>query len=74
MTALTIQLPDDIAQQLKAVAKQQGRSLNKLFEQLSVQTIANWDVENRFKARAAQGNNTEALAILDMLDAKDCRA
>jgi hypothetical protein len=36
-----------------------------------VQTLANWDVENRFKVRAARANNQQALAILDELDAKD---
>jgi hypothetical protein len=56
------------------LAKQQGKSLNKLFEQLSVQTLANWDVENRFKVRAACANNKQALAILDELDARDSQS
>lgn len=74
MTTLTLRLPDETAQRLKVLAKQQGKSLNKLFEQLSVQTLANWDVENRFKVRAARANNQQALAVLDELDAKDSQS
>lgn len=74
MTTLTLRLPDETAQRLKVLAKQQGKSLNKLFEQLSVQTLANWDVENRFKVRAARTNNQQALAVLDELDAKDSQS
>lgn len=73
MTTLTLRLPDETAQRLKVLAKQQGKSLNKLFEQLSVQTLANWDVENRFKVRAARGDTQQALAILDMLDKQDAK-
>jgi plasmid stability protein len=73
MTTMTLRLPDETVQRLKALAKQQGKSLNKLFEQLSVQTLANWDVENRFKVRAARGDNRQALAILDLLDAQDSK-
>lgn len=32
MTTLTLRLPDETAQRLKVLAKQQGKSLNKLFE------------------------------------------
>jgi predicted DNA-binding protein len=71
MAALTVRLPDETAQRLKSLAKQQGKSLNKLFEQLSVQTLANWDVENRFKVRASRGDTQKALAILDLLDERD---
>jgi predicted DNA-binding protein len=71
MAALTVRLPDETAQRLKSLVKQQGKSLNKLFEQLSVQTLANWDVENRFKVRASHGDTQKALAILDLLDERD---
>jgi predicted DNA-binding protein len=71
MAALTVRLPDETAQRLKSLAKQQGKSLNKLFEQLSVQTLANWDVENRFKVRASRGDTQKALTILDLLDERD---
>ena len=74
MTTLTLRLPDETAQRLKVLAKQQGKSLNKLFEQLSVQTLANWDVENSFKVRAARSNNQQALEILDELDARDSQS
>lgn len=74
MTTLTLRLPDETAQRLKVLAKQQGKSLNKLFEQLSVQTLANWDVENSFKVRAARANHQQALAILDELDARDSQS
>lgn len=68
MTNLTLRLPDDTAERLKLLAKQRGQSLNKLLEQLSVQALTSWDVENRFKTMAAKADTATALAILDRLD------
>ena len=71
MSTLTIRLPDDTAQRLKALAKSRGLSTNKLVEQLSAHALAAWDTENHFRAVAATGNVPQALKILDLLDAED---
>ncbi len=71
MSTLTIRLPDDTAQRLKALAKSRGLSTNKLVEQLSTQALAAWDVENHFRALAASGDVSRALAVLDRLDVED---
>lgn len=68
MSTLTIRLPDDTAQRLKLLAKSRGLSVNKLVEELSVQAIAAFDAESRFRAMAAQGDPTLALSILARLD------
>ncbi|NEV65326.1 CopG family transcriptional regulator [Thiorhodococcus minor] len=70
MSTLTIRLPDDTTERLKALAHRRGLSLNKLMEELSAQALAAWDTENHFRTLAATGNVEQALAILDRLDAK----
>lgn len=71
MSTLTIRLPDDTALRLKQLARARGQSMNKLVEELSAQALAAWDTENHFRALAATGNVTRALAILERLDARD---
>jgi predicted transcriptional regulator len=71
MSTLTIRLPDDTAERLKALARSRGLSMNKLVEELSAQALSAWDTENHFRALAATGNVQEALAILGRLDAQD---
>jgi predicted transcriptional regulator len=71
MSTLTIRLPDDTAERLKALARTRGLSVNELVEELSVQALAAWDTESRFRALAAQGNVRHALAVLERLDRMD---
>jgi len=71
MSTLTIRLPDDTAERLKALARSRGLSTNKLVEQLSAYALAAWDTENHFRSLAATGDVNRALAILDRLDAED---
>lgn len=71
MSTLTIRLPDDTAERLKAMAKSRGLSTNKLVEQLSAQALSARDTENHFRAVAATGDANLALAILDRLDTED---
>lgn len=68
MSTLTIRLPDAYHERLKALAASKGLSLNKLFEEFSTKAIAEFDTEQRFRARAAKGNVSEALKLLDELD------
>ncbi len=71
MSTLTIRLPDDTAQRLKALAHSRGLSMNKLVEQLSAHALSAWDTENHFRAMAATGDVKKTLAVLDRLDAAD---
>ena len=68
MSTLTIRLPDDTAERLRALAKARGLSVNKLMEELSTQAIASFDAETRFRAMALRGDIAEARRILDRLD------
>ncbi|MCW1887779.1 ribbon-helix-helix protein, CopG family [Luteolibacter flavescens] len=68
MTTLTIRMPDEKANRLREMARQRGISLNKLMEELSTLSLAEFDAETRFRARAARGTAGEGLSILDNLD------
>jgi len=65
---MTIRLPDDQHERLKALAARRGISLNKLIEEFSTRALAEADSEVRFLARAARGNIETALNLLDRLD------
>lgn len=69
MATLTIRLPDDKHSRLKDLAAYKHTSLNKLFEELSTQIIAEFDSETRFRALATQGNPEKGIELLDKLDA-----
>ncbi len=70
MSTLTIHLPDDRHERLKALALHRGLSLDRLFEEFSLRVLTEHDVETRFRVRAAAGNPDEGLDILDRLDAR----
>jgi len=69
VSTLTLRLPEDLANRLKNVAGARGVSVNKLITEISVQALAVYDTETRFKAMAAETNIPAALAVLDRLDA-----
>jgi len=69
MATLTVRLPDDKHQRLKALAIHKKISINKLTEELSTQALAEFDSEIRFRSLAARGNIDKGLALLDKLDA-----
>lgn len=68
MSTLTLRLPDDVANRLKNVAETRGISVNKFITEISVQSLAAYDTETRFKLMAAESNIPAALAVLDRLD------
>ena len=68
MSTLTIRLPDDKHNRLKALAAHKKVSMNKLIEELSTQAIAEFDTEVRFKAIAATGDKDRGLELLEKLD------
>jgi len=69
MATLTIRMPDDKHNRLKALAQHRHISVNKLVEELSTQALAEFDSEVRFRALAACGNTSNGLDLLDKLDA-----
>jgi len=71
MSTLTIRLPDDKHERLKALARANEISVNKLIDELATVALANYDARVRFETRAARGDRTKALALLDKLDAAD---
>lgn len=68
MSTLTIRLPDDKHQRLKALAASNSISVNKLIDELATVALANYDARVRFETRAARGHPRRALALLDKLD------
>ncbi len=68
MSVLTIRLPDEKHERLKALAKTRGISVNKLIEELSTIALAEFDAETRFRALVAKGDPKKGIAILDKLD------
>jgi len=70
MCVLTIRLPQDVHERLRALAAQRGISLNKLFEEFATRALAEFDLETRFRVPAAQGEATAGLKLLDRLAAE----
>lgn len=68
MSVLTIRLPNEKHERLKALAKARGMSLNKLIEELGTIALAEFDAETRFRALVAQGDPQTGITILDKLD------
>jgi plasmid stability protein len=68
MSTITVRLPDDKHNRLKALAAYRKISMNKLIEELSTQAITEFDTEVRFRALAAKGDVNTGLALLDKLD------
>ena len=65
---MTVRLPDDKHERLKALAARRKISVNKLMEELSTQALAEFDSEVRFRALAASGRARKGLDVLDKLD------
>ena len=64
---LTIRLPDDKHERLKALAEKRNISVNKLIDELATVALANHDARLRFDARARKGSAKRALALIDRL-------
>ena len=67
MSTLTIRLPDDKLDRLKALAESRKISVNKLVDELTTIALANHDARTRFEARAARGNPKRALKLLEAM-------
>ncbi len=67
MSTLTIRLPDDKHDRLKALAESRQISVNRLVDELATVAIANFDARTRFEMRAGRGDVKRAIKILDRL-------
>ena len=71
MSTLTIRMPEDKHERLKALARANSISINKLIDVLATVALANYDARVRFETRATRGSPKRALMLLDKLDAAD---
>ena len=71
MGVLTVRLPDDKHQRLKALAKTRGAPLNRLIDEMTTLMLAEFDAETRFRLRAQNGAGKaqRGLELLNQLDA-----
>jgi len=63
MTALTVRLPDEKYDRLKALAKQRQTSVNRLIDEMATLMLAEFDAETRFMLRAERGRGKEARGL-----------
>jgi len=68
MSTITLRIPDSKHERLKQYAKDQGLSLNKLFDEFATVALAQFDAKTRFELLSSKGNKKEGLAVLDKLD------
>ena len=68
MSTVTLRIPDSKHERLKQYAKEQGISLNKLFEEFATVALAQFDAKTRFELKASRGSIEKGLQILDKLD------
>ena len=68
MSTITLRIPDSKHERLKQYAKEQGVSLNKLFEEFATVALAQFDAKTRFEIKASRGSVEKGLQILDKLD------
>jgi hypothetical protein len=71
MSTLTIRPTDEKHERLKALAKSNAISVNKLIDELATVALANYDARVRFEARASRGDPVRAMALLDRVDRDD---
>lgn len=65
MTRLTIRLPDEKYERLKALARERGTRANRLVDEMATLMIAEHDAETRFRVRAQRGQGREQEGLLD---------
>lgn len=67
MSALTLRLPDDKHERLRALAQSRGTSVNRLLDEVTTLLLAECDAETRFRLRAQRGAGEaeRGLALLD---------
>ena len=71
MSAITIRLPDDKYQRLKALSRHRGTSMNRLMDEMATLLLAEFDMETRFALRAARGAHQQARGVALLEKAAD---
>ena len=66
MSALTVRLPDDKHDRLRALAQSRGTTLNRLIDEMTTMMLVEHDAETRFRLCAANGadKTVRGLALL----------
>ena len=57
MSALTIRMPDEKYERLKALSRRRQTSVNKLIDEMATLLLAEADAETHFRLRAARGRD-----------------
>jgi len=68
MSTVTLRIQDSKHERLKQYAKDQGISLNKLFDEFATVALAQFDAKTRFELMAKKGNVEDGLKLLNKLD------
>jgi len=68
VSTITLRIPDSKHKRLKQYAKEQGVSLNKLFDELATVALAQFDAKTRFTLMASKGDAKRGMELLDKLD------
>ena len=68
MKTIEITIADSKHKRLKQYAKEQGVSLNKLFDEFATVALAQFDAKTRFTMMAAKGDTKRGMELLDKLD------
>jgi len=68
MSTITLRMPDSKHDRLKRYAKEQGVSLNKLFDEFATVALAQFDAKTRFTLMATKGDVKQGIVLLDKLD------
>lgn len=55
MSALTLRLPDEKHERLRALAQSRGTSVNRLLDEVTTLLLAEFDAETRFRLRTQRG-------------------
>ena len=68
MSTITLRIPDSKHERLKQYAKDQGISLNKLFDEFATVALAQFDAKTRFTLKATKGDIERGKELLNKLD------
>ena len=68
MNTITLRIPNSKHERLKQYAKDQGLSLNKLFNAFATVALAQFDAKVQFELMANKGSKKKGLALLNKLD------
>jgi predicted transcriptional regulator len=70
MSALTVRLPDDKHQRLRALAQSRGTTINRLIDEMTTLILAEFDAETRFRLRAERGEGRQERGLALLAKAK----